>query len=95
MQSLYHSINLDIKTAFLYGDIDVEIYTYQSESFDTGDGRVWRRLTKSLYELKQSLRQWCHKFTSFLKKIGFNQSSDNPSVFFINTRVCFSCPVQV
>jgi hypothetical protein len=71
----------DIKTAFLNGDIDVEIYMRQPESYETNDKRVWL-LRKSLYGLKQSPRQWSRKFTSFLLDIGLVETLENHCVFY-------------
>lgn len=71
----------DIKTAFLYGDIDVDIYMQQPDGFDCNNGKVWK-LIKSLYGSKQSPRQWCRKFTDFLKGIGLTPCFENPCVFF-------------
>lgn len=45
----------DVKTAFLNGTIEEEIYMSQPEGFEDGTGRVWR-LKKGLYGLKQSPR---------------------------------------
>lgn len=69
----------DIKTAFLY-EIDVDIFMSPPEAFEQDGDRVWR-LRKSLYGLKQSPRQWSHKFTSFLLEIGLDTSSENHCVF--------------
>lgn len=59
----------DIKTAFLYGDIDVEIFMSQPEAFETNAGKVWR-LKRSLYGLKQSPRQWFTNSDPFYLKLG-------------------------
>ena len=45
---------LDIKSAFLYGDIDGEIYLELPEGYQK-PGKVWR-LNKAIYGLKQSPR---------------------------------------
>jgi hypothetical protein len=70
----------DVKTAFLYGDIDAEIYMTQPQGFDDGSGRVCR-LRKSLYGLKQSPRCWNNKFHSFMEKSGFVRSTADPCIY--------------
>ena len=58
---------LDIKTAFLHGDLDEEIYMSQPTGFKTaGKEDMVCKLKKSLYELKQSPRQWYKRFDSFI-----------------------------
>ena len=58
---------MDVKTAFLHGDLDKEIYMEQPE------GCIIKRkedyvckLKKSLYGLKQAPRQWYKKFESVM-----------------------------
>ena len=54
---------MDVKTAFLNGDIDEIIYMVQPENFVSGDPKnMIYKLTKSIYELKQASRQWYLKF---------------------------------
>ena len=48
---------MDIKTAFLYGNVDEEVYIEQPPEFDDGTGRVCK-LNKALYGLKQAPRIW-------------------------------------
>ncbi|KAL9256969.1 Retrovirus-related Pol polyprotein from transposon TNT 1-94-like protein [Drosera capensis] len=66
---------LDVKTAFLHGNLKEEIYMRQPEGFSIeGKEDYVCRLHKSLYGLKQSPRQWYKKFDSFMIKHGFNKS---------------------
>ncbi len=56
-------LQLDIKTAFLNGDLDEEIYMIQPEGFITpGRENDVCRLKKSIYGLKQASRAWSRKF---------------------------------
>ena len=58
---------LDVKTAFLHGDLEEEIYIAQSVGFRVvGHQHLVCRLKKSLYGLKQSPRQWYKKFDHFM-----------------------------
>ena len=50
---------MDVKTMFLYGDLDRELYMKQPEGFGILDkDNPVCKLNKSLYELKQTHRQW-------------------------------------
>lgn len=73
----------DVKTAFLYSELEEEIYMKQPKGYDDNTGRVCK-LLKSLYGLKQASRCWNMKFTSFIKKFNFKVSSADSCVF-INT----------
>jgi len=67
---------LDVKTAFLHGDLEEQIYMNQPKDFVV-EGKEDHAclLKKSLYGLKQSPRQWYKKFNSFM--IGHNYSRSN------------------
>ena len=58
---------LDVKTIFLHGDLDEEIFMEKLEGFKVkgNENRVCK-LKKSLYELKQAPRQWYKKFDYFM-----------------------------
>ena len=71
---------LDIKTTFLHGDLEEEIYMEQPEGFSV-KGKLVCKLKKSLYELKQASRQWYKKFNFFMENYGFNKTICNDCVF--------------
>ena len=56
---------MDVKCAFLNGDLTEEIYMQQPQFFATNPSLVCR-FRKSLYGLKQAPRAWYAKIDSFL-----------------------------
>ncbi|CAM8938347.1 unnamed protein product [Rhodiola kirilowii] len=53
---------MDVKTSFLHGDLDKEIYMEQAEGFQVESKEDYVcKLLKSLYGLKQVPRQWYKK----------------------------------
>lgn len=76
---------LDVKTAFLHGDLEEEIYMEQPEGFEEpGKEHLVCRLKKSLYGLKQAPRQWYKKFDSFMTQHNFKKTSADHCVFVKN-----------
>ncbi|CAM8887194.1 unnamed protein product [Rhodiola kirilowii] len=58
---------MDVKTAFLNGDLEEEIYMEQPEGCRVpGQGRKVCKLVKSFYGLKQAPKQWHVKFDRVL-----------------------------
>ena len=82
LQALYgwKCHQMDIKTAFLNGDLDHEIFIEPPEGYPEAAGHVLR-LLKSLYGLKQSPRQWYFKLRKFLEEHGWIVSAYDPSIF--------------
>jgi len=85
--SLANSLDLevhqiDVKTAFLHGELEEEIFMEQPEGFSTGDGRVCQ-LKKALYGLKQASRAWNLRFKRLLLKLGYVQSLVDPCVYVL------------
>ncbi|KAL0288630.1 UNVERIFIED_CONTAM: Retrovirus-related Pol polyprotein from transposon TNT 1-94 [Sesamum radiatum] len=63
---------MDVKTAFLYGELEEEIYIDQPEGFVAqGNKRKVCKLVKSLYGLKQAPKQWHEKFDKTILAFGF------------------------
>ncbi|XP_044717375.1 reverse transcriptase (RNA-dependent DNA polymerase) domain-containing protein [Hirsutella rhossiliensis] len=71
---------MDVKTAFLYGNIDGEVYLEQPPEFDDGTGRVCK-LNKALYGLKQAPRIWYQTLTTFLEGLGFYPLTSDVGIF--------------
>ncbi len=75
---------LDVKTAYLYGDLDFDIYMYQPEGFlKEGEEDLVCKLEKGLYGLKQSGRLWNEKLDQTLKDIGFIQNQADNCVYVL------------
>jgi len=75
----WSTFGFDIKTAFLYGSLDTDIYMEQPRGFET-DSRVCK-LKRSIYGLKQSPRMWNERFTACLKSCGLTPIDSEPCVF--------------
>ncbi|KAL9250699.1 Retrovirus-related Pol polyprotein from transposon RE1-like protein [Drosera capensis] len=87
-QGLYHlnasptSLSaLDIKNAFLHGDLAETVYMFQPPRYETAGENHVCCLRKSLYGLKQSPRAWFEKFNKVVYAIGFSRSSADSSLF--------------
>ena len=72
--------HVDIKCAFLQGELHEIIYMRQPPVINDGTNKVWR-LRKPLYGLKQAPRQWNHKLVTELGKLGFVQAEHDPALF--------------
>ena len=73
---------LDVKTAFLHGDLEETIYMHQPEGFvRPGDEDKVCLLKKSIYGLKQASRQWHKKFDDHVLKSGFCRSKYDECVY--------------
>ena len=63
---------MDVKTTFLNGDLDEEIYMEHLEGFlALGQEKKVCKLVKSLYGLKQAPKQWHEKFDNVMMSHGF------------------------
>jgi hypothetical protein len=74
--------HMDVKSAFLNGDLKEEVYVSQPAGFiiDGAEHKVLR-LRKALYGLKQAPRAWNAKFDTVMASIGFQRSSSEHGVY--------------
>ena len=69
-----HLEQLDVKTTFLHGDLEEEIYMQQPQGYEVkGKEKLVCRLKKSLYGLKQAPRQCYLKFDKFMSEQGYTR----------------------
>lgn len=71
---------LDIKTAFLNGELEEDVWCEQPQGYESGKGLACH-LQKSLYGLKQAPRAWHLKLKAELEKMGFEESCADPGLF--------------
>ncbi|GJU13209.1 retrotransposon protein, putative, ty1-copia subclass [Tanacetum coccineum] len=77
---------MDVKMAFLNGDLEEEIYMNQPEGFiDPGQESKVCRLVKSLYGLKQAPKQWHQKFDHTMLESGFKINECDKCVYVKDT----------
>ena len=76
----YEIEQMDVKTAFLYGNVEDEVYVEQPTGYEDDANNVCL-LNKALYGLEQSPRIWYETLTGFLKSLGFAALSSDLSVF--------------
>lgn len=73
---------LDVKNAFLHGDLTEEVYMKQPPGFVHLDFPDYAcKLKKAIYGLKQAPCAWFYKFSSFLLSSGFTCSLSDTSMF--------------
>ena len=78
-----HLEQLNVKTVFLHGELEKEIYMLQPEDFaKIGKENLVCKLNKSLYDLKQAPRCWYNRFDSFIMSFGYNSLSLNYYAYY-------------
>ncbi|GKE03009.1 putative RNA-directed DNA polymerase [Tanacetum coccineum] len=74
--------HLDVKLAFLNGDLEEEVYVSQPEGYQKkGEVRKVYKLSKALYGLKQAPRAWNACLDRYLKSLGFVRCAYEYSVY--------------
>ncbi|GKF64050.1 retrovirus-related pol polyprotein from transposon TNT 1-94, partial [Tanacetum coccineum] len=73
---------MDVKTAFLNGNLREEVYVSQPDGFvDLDKPNYVYKLKKALYGFKQAPRAWYDILSSFLLINDFSKGSVDPSLF--------------
>ncbi|GKA46909.1 putative ribonuclease H-like domain-containing protein [Tanacetum coccineum] len=73
---------MDVKSAFLYGTIDEEVYVSQPPGFvDPKFPKKVYKVVKALYGLHQAPRAWYATLSTFLLKSGYKRGTINKTIF--------------
>ena len=73
---------LDVKIAFLNGDIEETIYMMQPENFESKESKhLVCKLKKSIYGLKQASCQWYQKFDQVITSFGFKENTVDQCIY--------------
>lgn len=80
---------MDVNNAFLYGQLDEDVYMCLPDGYSDKDDTRVCKLNKSLYGLKHAPRKWDEKLTSVLFENGFKQSKNDFSLFIKNKNGIF------
>ena len=65
---------MDVETAFLNGKVSTEVYVNQPKGYKDGTEREYK-LSKALYGLRESPRDWYECFDEYVMKLGFRKSN--------------------
>ena len=78
----WHMEALDVKSAYLYGKLDEEIYMEQSKGFKV-PGKEFKvlRLLHALYGLKQAGLAWWNALNKSMSELGFKRLKSEPRIF--------------
>ena len=78
----WHITGLDIKTAFLYGELDEELYMEQPEGFKVKgqEGKVLH-LKRAIYGLKQATLAWWKALNKSMGELGFTRLRSDSGLF--------------
>ncbi|KAK8578797.1 hypothetical protein V6N12_069141 [Hibiscus sabdariffa] len=78
----YEIWQMDVKTAFLNGKLEEDVYMTQPEGFVAPeDARKVCKLQRSIYGLKQASRSWNLRFNEAIQEFGFVRNEDEPCVY--------------
>ncbi|GJR18759.1 ribonuclease H-like domain-containing protein [Tanacetum coccineum] len=78
----WHVHQLDVKNAFLHGNLSETVYMHQPPGFrDAHHPDHVCLLQRSLYGLKQAPRAWFQRFAAYASRVGFHHSRCDSSLF--------------
>lgn len=83
MQLGHQLRQLDVTTAFLYGELQETIFIKCPEGYSIPDSKTMR-LRKSIYDLRQSPKCWNATFDKFVASLGFVKSKADPCLYVLH-----------
>ena len=73
---------MDIKSSFLNGELEEEVYIKQLEGFQLSEKKEYVcRLKRDLYGLKQAPRAWYSRLDRYLQQQNFNRGSADNNLY--------------
>ena len=72
---------MDVKIAFLNGELEEEVYMIQPEGFTSSDESKVCKLQRSIYGLKQVSRSWNIYFDKVIRMYGFVKNGEEPYIY--------------
>ena len=79
----WHMHGLNVRNAYLYGELDEEIYMEQPEGFSVpGKASHVLRLWRALYRLKQARLAWWWALKQSIEELGFTSLASDAGVFY-------------
>ena len=76
---------MDVKSAFLNGYLEEEVYIEQPDGFVLGDDpNLVCKLKKALYGLKQAPRAWYSRLDTYLHHIGFRRGVVDSNLYIFS-----------
>ena len=86
----WHMTGVDVRNAYLYGELDEEIYMEQPEGFKVpGKEDQVLRLLRALYGLKQAGLAWWRALKLSMEKLGFVSLSSDAGIFLFRGKGSF------
>jgi len=74
---------MDVKTTFLNGVVEEEVYVEKPKGFETHDKQTHVcRLEKALYGLKQAPRMWYDRIVNFWLSLDFTKSKEDSNLYY-------------
>ena len=68
---------MDVKTAFLNGDLVEDMHMTQPEGFESINSQKVRKQQRSIYGLKHASKRWNTRFDETIKKFDFIKNEDD------------------
>jgi len=87
--------SLDISSTFTYKELNNTIYIRQPEGYHQRESNIVCKLHKSLYDLKQSARQWNKKLYFVLDILSFQCTQSDNSIYIYSKKNIKIIPVFI
>ena len=86
----WHITGLDVQTAFLYGELEEELYMEQPEGFKIkGQEHKVLRLWRAIYGLKQAALAWWKALDKSMADLGFKRLLSDSGIFINKDKTIF------